>query len=490
MSEENKIGSVGIDYDPTRIQNVEKGASRTLDEIGVEILPVLTGGKTVHAKRMDGFFRNIKYYTGAFWLVLFFGPYLRWDGHQAILWDIPNRQFHIFGLTILPQDIWMLAAILLFFAMLLAASTAIAGRVWCGYFCFQTVWMDVFTWIEEKIQGNPNKRSALDAAPWTWEKFKLKGLTNLIFLAISFMTGFSFLAYFTDAYQLWADFFTGHAGWFFYTAILVMTLATYTFAALMREQTCMWFCPYARIQGAMIDKQTVVPTYDRDRGEPRGRMKRVRPGEEAPKLGDCIDCNLCLAVCPTGVDIRNGQQVGCITCGLCIDACDSVMDKLEKPRGLIRYASLEEFEGKHQPALFKRPRVIVYTSIMAIAALVLVYGLATIEPMKLNVLHERAPLFVMLSDGSIQNKFIIKVVNKTDKPMQVRFNADGIEGMRVEGADAALHVEPGTVGSTYLLVKVPRASLKGENMPVRIYAQDETRTEIKQSYESMFIAPK
>lgn len=489
MSEENQMSRAPLDYDPTRVQNVEKGASRTLDEIGVEILPVSTGGR-VHAKRMDGAFRNFKWFAAAFWISLFIGPYLRWDGHQAILWDIPNRQFHIFGLTILPQDIWMLAAILLFFAMLLAASTAIAGRVWCGYFCFQTVWMDVFTWIEEKIQGNPNKRMALDKSPWNAEKIKLKGTTELIFLVLSFLTAFSFLAYFTDAIQLWVDLFTGHAGWFFTAAISVMTVATYLFASKMREQTCMWFCPYARIQGAMIDKETVVPTYDRDRGEPRGRMKRAKPGEEAPKLGDCIDCNLCVAVCPTGIDIRNGQQIGCITCGLCIDACDSVMDKLDKPRGLVRYASMVEFEGKVLPPLFKRPRVIVYSTIMSIAAGVMIYGLATIAPMKLNILHERAPLFVLLSDGSIQNKFIIKVVNKTDKPMMVQLSADGIAGMSVEGTADLLHVEPGNVGSTSILVKAPRESLTSDNTPVTIHAKDTNNPEIQQSYESMFIAPK
>lgn len=489
MSEE-KINAEALDYDPTRVQNVEHGKSRTLDEIGVELLPIRVGGKTVHAKRMDGFFRNMKSFIAPIWLLLFLGPYLRWDGHQALLWDIPNRQFHIFGLTILPQDIWMLALILLFFAMALAASTAIAGRLWCGYFCFQTVWMDTFTWIEEKIQGSPNKRMALDQAPWTFEKIKLKGLTHLSFLMIGLLTGFSFVAFFTDALQLWQDLFTGNASSMAVSVILILGLSTYFFAGILREQTCVGVCPYARIQGAMIDKQTVVPTYDRDRGEPRGRMKRVRPGEEAPNLGDCIDCNLCVAVCPTGIDIRNGQQLGCITCGLCIDACDSVMEKLEKPLGLIRYSSLEEFEGKVLPPLLKRPRVIVYTGIMAFAAVVMVYGLATIAPLKLNVLHERAPLFVMLSDGSIQNKFIIKVVNKTDKPMAVKLSADGIADMRVEGDMDILMVEPGNVGSTTMLVKVPRANLKGDSTPVSIHAQDTNHPDIYQSYESMFIAPK
>jgi cytochrome c oxidase accessory protein FixG len=490
MSEENKMTSGGIDYDPSRVQNIESGKSNTLDHIGVEILPIRVGGSTVHAKRMGGLFRNIKTIIAPIWLLLFLGPYLRWEGHQAILWDIPNRQFHILGLTILPQDIWMLALILLFFAMALAAASAVAGRLWCGYFCFQTVWMDAFTWIEEKIIGNPNKQMALDKAPWNWEKIKLKGITHLIFLTIGMLTGLSFVAFFTDALALWHGLLTGTASSTAVTVIVILGFSTYFFAAILREQTCVGVCPYARIQGAMLDKQTLVPTYDIDRGEPRGRMKRARPGEEAPKLGDCIDCNLCVAVCPTGIDIRNGQQLGCITCGLCIDACDSVMEKLDKPLGLIRYASLEEFEGKIQPPLFKRPRVIVYGGIMAFAGAVLVYGLATIAPLKLNVLHERAPLFVMLSDGSIQNKLIIKVVNKTDKEMVVKLSADGIDGMRVEGDVDLLHVEPGNVGSTSMLVKVPRDSLKGDNTPLAIHAQDTTHPDIHADYESMFIGPK
>lgn len=491
MSEKNIMEqqNLAID-DPTRHQNLEKGASRTLDEIGVELLTVSTDLKTVHAKRIDGFFRHIKNITTSLWIIFFTFPYLRWDGHQAILFDLPNRQFHIFGITILPQDIWMLASVLLFAAMALAASSALAGRVWCGYFCFQTVWMDVFTLIEEKIQGNPNKRMALDKAPWTFEKLKLKGITNLVFILLSFLTGFTFVAYFTDAISLWQGLLAGNIGGTALTIILALTATTYFFAAQLREQTCSLFCPYARIQGAMIDKQTVLPTYDADRGEPRGRMKRVLPGEEAPVLGDCIDCNLCVAVCPTGVDIRKGQQIGCITCGLCIDACNSVMQKLEKPLGLIRYASLEEFEGKTHPAFYKRPRVLVYTGIMALAASVLIYGLLTIAPLKLNVLHERSPLFVMLSDGGIQNKLTVKVVNKTDSPMLVKLSVTGINGLTVEGDDELLHVESGNVGSTTLLVKASKSALSGANTPLIIKAADAAHPEIYQTYNSMFIGPK
>lgn len=487
MSEKNTMAPA---EDAARVQNVVKGTSKTLDEIGVEMLTVSTDLKTVHAKRIGGFFRQVKNVSAFLWLSFFLLPYVRWDDRQALLFDLPNRQFHIFGITILPQDIWMLASILLFAAMALAAASALAGRVWCGYFCFQTVWMDVFTWIEEKIQGGPNKRMALDQSPWTAEKLRLKGATNAVFLLLSFLTGFSFVAYFTDSLQLWQDLFAGNIGGFAWWAIAGLTITTFLFASKLREQTCTLFCPYSRIQGAMIDKQTIVPTYDLDRGEPRGRMKRVRPGEEEPKLGDCIDCNLCVAVCPTGVDIRKGQQIGCITCGLCIDACDSVMKKLDKPLGLIRYASLEEFEGKVLPPLYKRPRVIVYTGIMAVAASVLIYGLATIAPLKLNVLHERSPLFVMLSDGTIQNKLTIKVVNKTDKVMMVNLSASGINGLRVEGNDAPLQVAPGSVGATTLLVKADKQALSGANTPLLIEAVDINNPAIRQKYDSMFVGPK
>lgn len=488
MSEKNIM--TPVNDDAVHTQNIAKGTSRTLDEIGVELLTVSTDLKTVHAKRIKGFFRHVKNISAFLWLSFFLLPYVRWEGHQALLFDLPNRQFHIFGITILPQDIWMLASILLFAAMALAAASALAGRVWCGYFCFQTVWMDVFTWIEEKIQGSPNKRMALDKAPWTAEKLGLKGITNAVFLLLSFLTGFTFVAYFTDALQLWQDLFSGDLHGIALIVILALTTTTFFFASKLREQTCTLFCPYSRIQGAMIDKQTVLPTYDADRGEPRGRMKRVLPGEEAPQLGDCIDCNLCVAVCPTGVDIRKGQQIGCITCGLCIDACDSVMQKLEKPLGLIRYASLEEFEGKQLPPVYKRPRVLVYTGIMALAASVLIYGLATIAPLKLNVLHERSPLFVMLSDGSIQNKLTVKVVNKTDKVMLVRFSASGIDGLQIDGNEEPLHVAPGNVGATSLLIKVPKSQLKGANMPLTIEAFDVENPQIHQRYESMFIGPK
>lgn len=486
--------------------------SRTLEEIGVEILPVNTG-KTVHAKRIPGRFRTLKWLAASVWLTLFFGPYLRWNGEQAILWDLPNRQFHFFGITILPQDIWVLAMILLFFALLLAAVTAVAGRVWCGFFCFHTVWTDVFTWIEEKIEGSPAKRIKLDQVPLSWEKIKVKLPKHALWLLIGFATSFSFLAFFVDAFDLWKRLFHFDLTKWEWLTLIVLGLATYFFAGFMREQVCIGFCPYARIQGAMIDEATILPTYDKDRGEPRAQMKernayvrkamqkyldegldkkeaRKKAEEEADQhFGDCIDCRLCVDVCPTGVDIRLGQQFGCITCGLCIDACDSIMDKIKKPRGLIRYASLDDFLGKEPPPWYKRPRVLVYTTVMAIAAGLLVWKLTHLEPIDVKVLHDRAPLFVQLSDGSIQNKYTVKIVNKTQNKMMAEIKAEGPEGL-VYLTERVIPVELGTVGQGILRVRIPRDKLTSERIPIKIIVQDKNHPEIKAVYESVFLAPK
>jgi len=488
MSEENK----DLYRDDGRTGSALSGmdtSNKNLQNIGVEILPVHTGG-TVHAKRIPGFFRKAKWIIGSMWIALFVGPYLRWDGHQAILFDLPNRQFHIFGLTILPQDIWVLAMILLFFSLALAATTAIAGRLWCGYACFHTVWVDVFTWIEEKIEGQPNKRIKLDEAPMSFDKLKKKVPKHFIWLVIGLATAFSFVAYFVDALDLWSRLFSFEWSATETTVVLLLGLATYFFAGILREQVCIGFCPYARIQGAMYDTQTVVPTYDVDRGEPRGRLKRVKPGEEAPDLGDCIDCNLCVAVCPTGVDIRKGQQFGCITCGICIDACDSVMDKIKKPRGLIRYASLYEFAGKQLPPVWRRPRVLVYSGIMGFAGAMIIWGLISMSPIDLKALHERAPLFVQMSDGSIQNKWVLKIVNKSNQPMRAAISVTGFDGLSYEVGRQSLDIQAGNVGSTDLFVKIPRKLLKDVNTPIIIKVVDLNNPAITKEYESTFIGPR
>ncbi len=441
---------------------------QTIEELYAEAHEhkINVGDVKIHAKRMKGKFRTIKWLTNAVWLILFFGPYLRWGGQQAVLLDIPNRQFHIFNLTLLPQDLWMLSFVLLFFAILLAVVTALAGRVWCGFFCFQTVWTDVFTWIEEKIEGGPAKRRKLEKAPLDLHKVILRTKKYFLWLLISVFTGISFVAWFTDAFQLWKDLFTLQASSTVWFTILLFTVGTFFLAGFLREQACFWLCPYARIQAVMIDDTSIVPSYDVPRGEKRGRLVKGKPASE--DQGDCVDCNQCVAVCPTGVDIRGGQQEGCIMCGLCLDACDAVMDKIGKPKGLIKYASWDGIRGKEEKPLFKRPRVWLYTVIMTIALAGIIFGLSGMESIELKVLHARQPLFVLQSDGTIQNRYTLKVLNKlsADMAVKVTVKENDLKGMTISGAEKLIKAHHGTVTPLTIFVRVPKKNLIEKSSPI------------------------
>ncbi|MCW9014481.1 MAG: cytochrome c oxidase accessory protein CcoG [Gammaproteobacteria bacterium] len=448
---------------------------------------VNTGDEIIHAKRMPGRFRTYKWFSMSVWLMFFLGPYLRWKDSQAILLDIPNRKFHIFEITIMPQDVWLLAMVLLFFAILLAAVTSIAGRVFCGYFCFQTIWTDIFTYIEEKLEGAPAKRRKLEQAPWDFQKIKIKFIKHSLWILIGVITGISFTAWFTDALNLWAELFSLQADIFIWLLILTFTLGTYILAGFLREQTCFWLCPYARIQGVMYDSETILPTYDVARGEPRGRLAKGKPVEGN---GDCIDCNQCVAVCPTGVDIRHGQQEGCITCGLCLDACDSVMDKIKRPRGLIRYASLDEIQGKEQLPLFKRPRVLIYFGIMILAVSGLLYGLLNLGTFDFKVIHERQPLFVQLSSGAIQNKYDLKILNKTDEDMHISIAVEGAEGIETQGIKEKMLLPASRLTSFTVFLRIPKNNLKEERTPINFRIQSYEKHEDSTEYLSMFYGPK
>jgi len=449
---------------------------------------VNTGGKTIHAKRMPGVYRRYKWITMSVWLVFFLGPYLRWDGKQAILFDIPGRQFHIFNITILPQDVWMLAMVLLFFALLLAAVTSLAGRVYCGYFCFQTVWTDIFTWIEEKLEGPPSKRAKLDNAPWTFGKVRIKFIKHMLWLSIGLLTGISFTLWFGDAFELWKTYLTLQAPTIAVVTIAVFTFFTHLFAGHMREQVCFWLCPYARIQGVMYDRETILPTYDFKRGEPRGKLKKGSRSEGGAQ-GDCIDCNQCVAVCPTGIDIRTGQQEGCITCALCIDACDSVMEKIKRPLGLIRYASLDEIEGKPALKLYQRPRVLVYLTIMLAAVSGIIYGLSTLGSLELKALHERQPLFVMQSDGAVQNKYVLKILNKTDNDMQVVLTVRGHKDLMLTKTEKLLTAQHGRVTAHTIFLRIPSDKLYSERTPITLRVENSSNPEQFSEYQSMFFGP-
>jgi len=445
------------------------------------------GGIKIVAKRLAGRFRRLKWFGMSIWLVLFFGPYLRWNDSQAILFDLPNRQFNIFNITIYPQDIWMLSLTLLFFAILLAAVTSIAGRVFCGYFCFQTVWTDVFTFIEGKLEGDtPQKALKFKNLPWSFNKLSLKVFKHSLWLLIGLLTGISFVAWFTDAFQLWADLFSLQVSVTAAIIITAFTFGTYTFAGFMREQVCFWLCPYARLQGVMYDQDTLLPSYDAERGEPRGRLKK---GQDNSTKGSCVDCNVCVVVCPTGIDIRKGQQEGCITCGMCIDACDSIMDKIKQPRGLIRYASYKELHHNAKTIpLYKRFRVIIYGLILLTAMSGIVYGFMHLSPTEFKVVHERQPLFVKLSDGSIQNKYTVKLLNKTKETIKLKFSIEGLEGATLHGL-SEMTVEPGKVIPVTALVRVPEQYMKSDLEPIVFKGQVESNSNITVRYKSMFMGP-
>jgi cytochrome c oxidase accessory protein FixG len=448
-----------------------------------------TGEDTIHAKRMPGKWRTLKWWANSFWLLFFLGPFVRWDDQQAVLFDIPNRQFHLFGVTILPQDFWMLALLLLFFAILLAVVTAVAGRVWCGFFCFQTVWTDLYTWIEEKLEGSPQKRRKLETAPWGFSKIKNKVIKHALWLVIAFVTGISFVAWFIDIFALLGGLWRFELGFAATLSISMFVVGTYILAGFMREQTCLWLCPYARIQGVMIDNSTVLPTYDFHRGEPRGRLKKNQVEAERTS-GDCIDCNQCVAVCPTGIDIRQGQQEGCITCALCIDACDSVMEKIGRPKGLIRYDSLDGLEQGVSTPIAKRPRVWVYSAILLAALGGIVYGLSTLDAVELNVIHERQPLFVLQSNGAIQNKYTLKVLNKMTEDVLVRVTAKGPEGAILVGAEEGFNAPHGNVTAHTVFVRVPAERLTAASLPITFRittsASGEQFSEVR---KSVFMGP-
>ncbi|WP_417509973.1 cytochrome c oxidase accessory protein CcoG [Methylophaga sp.] len=446
-------------------------------------------GENVVARRMKGRFRTLKNFGMSVWLIYFLGPYLRWDGHQAVLLDIPEQQFHLFALTLYPQDIWVLSLTLLFFAILLAAATSIAGRVFCGYFCFQTVWTDIFTFIEGQFEGKtPQKQRKFNSEPWTASKAFRKVGKHGVWLAIAILTGITFSAWFTDAYQLWGDIFSLQAPTPVWVAMGIFTFFTYWFAGFMREQVCFWLCPYARLQGVMYDQETVLPAYDAVRGEPRGKLSRS--GTQDANKGSCIDCKLCVAVCPTGIDIRKGQQEGCITCGLCIDACDSIMDKINEPRGLIRYASHKELhQGKAEVSLWKRPRVIIYSLIMAFSIMGVGYGFTHFEPTEFNVVHERRPLYIQMSNGDIQNKYTLKLLNKTDQPLVVNYHIEGLPSASVDGLEQGIKIQPGKIVPVTALVRLPSDTTSSGLHEFHFVATSEGNSAISNRYKAVFIAP-
>lgn len=391
----------------------------------------------IYPRSVKGQFRNLK--TGILalaYVVYYLLPWLRWDRpnapDQAVLYDLPGRHFYIFSLTIQVQDIFWLAGVLVIFAMLLFFVTGLAGRVWCGYFCFQTLWTDLYMMIEHWVQGDRPARMRLDRGPWNQEKLLKKGGTYALWLLVAVWTGFTFTAYWQDAPTLLVAMLTGQAPYAAYFTTGFLTLTTFVMAGLAREQVCIYMCPYARFQSAMFDHDTLIISYDAQRGEgEKGRSRlgkglKTREERQAQGVGDCIDCGLCVQVCPVGIDIRHGLQYQCISCALCIDACDIIMDNQKWPRGLIRYTSENSLNGRKTHWL--KPRTVGYGVILLTAISLLTWSVWTRAPYDGSVEQIRQPLYTLLSDGSIRNAYDIKLNNKLTAPLTVGVRIEGLPG--------------------------------------------------------------
>ncbi|WNC72479.1 cytochrome c oxidase accessory protein CcoG [Thalassotalea psychrophila] len=394
----------------------------------------------IYVRKVKGFFQNIRRKMNIFFLAMFAAlPWLQYNGQQAILFDVGEQRFNIFGLTLWPQDLTLLAWICIIGAFLLFFVTTFLGRVWCGYLCPQTVWTFIFIWFEEKLEGAANKRKKLDSQQMSFNKFWRKALKHTCWLLFSLLTAITFIGYFTPMQQLTIDFFTFNATFTITLWILFFAFCTYGNAGWMREIMCLHMCPYARFQSAMFDQDTLTVSYDYNRGENRGpRGRKADPKELG--LGDCIDCNLCVEVCPTGIDIRNGLQYECINCGACVDACDGVMDKMKYQRGLIRYTTETVLKGKTVHIL--RPKLFMYATVLVVMIGFFINDIATRVPLQLDIIRDRNALARENIDGFIENVYTLKILNKSQQQASYKIDVKGLDkhewqGDKIVTVDAA-----------------------------------------------------
>ncbi|MEW5880631.1 MAG: cytochrome c oxidase accessory protein CcoG [Pseudomonadota bacterium] len=417
--------------------------------------------------------------------IVYYGlPWLQWNGRQAVLFDLAARKFYIFGLVLWPQDIIYLTAILIISALSLFLFTAVGGRLWCGYACPQTVYTEIFMWIERRIEGDRAKRMRLDAEPMSARKFALKGAKHAAWIALALWTGFTFVGYFTPIRELGADVLRLDVGGWSAFWILFYGFATYGNAGWMREQVCKYMCPYARFQSAMFDPDTLIISYDRQRGEPRGPSSK-REDRKAKGLGDCVDCGLCVQVCPTGIDIRNGLQYECIGCAACIDACNYVMDKVGLPRGLIRYSTEHALQAHYGAAgIWKqvfRPRVLVYASILTAVTAGLAVALAVRVPLKVDVLRDRGSLAREVETGWIENAYRLQVMNTSERAHSYVVRVEGLPGLTV-ASHSAFDVPAATTMSVPLRLQAPpEAAAPGSHrVYVEVAAQDDASIRVRE----------
>jgi cytochrome c oxidase accessory protein FixG len=431
------------------------------DDAAVQVVSLYQAQKKIYARSVSGWFARWRWALVFATQLVFYGlPWLMWNDRQAVLFNLEARRFYIFNLVLYPQDFIYLTGLLILSAYALFLFTAVAGRLWCGYACPQTVYTEIFMWVERKLEGDRTARIRLDEGPWTLEKFARKGGKQAIWIAIGLWTGLTFVGYFTPIRTLGHSVATFGLGPWETFWVLFYGLATYGNAGFMREQVCKYMCPYARFQSAMFDKDTMIIAYDPERGEPRGSRARSLPHAMARSQGkgDCIDCGLCVQVCPTGIDIRKGLQYECIGCAACVDVCDGVMDKLNYPRGLVRYATLngvrEHLDARAMLRRVLRPRVLIYSSIMVLISAAFVTSLMLRSPFKVDVVRDRATLARLVEDGRIENVYRLQIMNATESTQRYRIVAGGPKAITIVGR-AEVEVAPTEARWVPVNVQIP-----------------------------------
>ena len=502
--------------------------------------------KKIHPKRTEGWYRRLK------WVIMFITlgiyyitPWLRWDRgeyapDQAVLLHVANRRFYFFFIEIWPHEFFYVAGLLVMAGIGLFLVTSTVGRAWCGYSCPQTVWVDLFLVVERFFEGDRNQRIKLDAAPMGVDKIRKRASKHIVWILISIATGGAWIFYFADAPTLFIELFTGDAAFVAYATVAVLTATTYIFGGFMREQVCTYMCPWPRIQAAMLDENSLTVTYNDWRGEPRTKHTK-RAKREGKSVGDCVDCNACVVVCPMGIDIRDGQQLECITCALCIDACDNVMSKIGLDQGLISYSTLGMYDAnmalastlpKNMAAKSEaefsiakmaaidpkkvrddsgkllshfihaswrtvvRLRTIIYTTIYCLIGLALIVSLLTRSNLDVNVLHDRNPIFVTLSDGSIRNGYEIKILNMLAAPSRFDVRLEGLPNAFVKiagddknlGQNFTIDVESDKLRATRIYITVPKADITGTNVKFRLVVNRQGEKE-EAIYDANFVAP-
>ena len=461
-------------WQPAGARRVNPGA-QALEETLADVR------RKIYPRSVSGWFAKWRILLVIFTQVLYYGlPWLQWNDRQAVLFDLGARKFYIFGMVLWPQDVIYLTLLLIISALGLFLFTALAGRLFCGYACPQTVYTEIFMWIERKVEGDRVARIRLDESPLSLRKLRIKATKHFFWLVVALWTGFTFIGYFAPIRSIGADlmaFSLGPWQWFW---LLFYSFATWGNAGFLREQVCKYMCPYARFQSVMVDPDTYVVTYDYKRGEPRGARSR-KVDHHAAGLGDCVDCSICVQVCPTGIDIRKGLQYMCIGCGACVDACNQVMDKVDYPKGLIRYTSergiLEGLNDEQVRRRLFRPRVLIYVALMTIIVAVFFVSLANRTTLRVDVIRDRGSLGREVPGGLIENVYRFQIINSSESPLTLSISAEGLPGLRVAtgggGREAADRIEIPAASNRLLpvVVQAPTGNAEPGSHPITFVTQ-------------------